>query len=393
MRRGKNMSRNTVLLLLAAAALIAVVVVVLRPEPIQVEAAQVQTGSMRVTVDDQGETRSHDRFVISAPVAGRLMRIELHAGDRVVENQLIGEIAPLPLSAREYDEISARVASAEAMQLEAEQLAHRAEENLVQAKREQARMQKLVKENFVSQQAADQANNVAATAAIEAEAARFRLKAAVAEVKVARSGLAATQAKGAALVPVRAPMAGFILRIPDASERVVAAGAPLLTLGDLRKLEIVIELLSSEAVKVKPGMPVLVEGWGGDQALRAKVRLIEPYAVTKVSALGIEEKRTNVIADFVDPPGRLGDGFRITARIVVWESDKVLKVPASALFRCGEGWCAFTIEEGRAKRGTIKIGQRNPLEAEVLGGLDAGQTVIRYPGNQVQEGARVRLRQ
>lgn len=387
------MSLRKALLLIAAGALIALLVVVLLPEPIEVEAAQVQTGPMQVTVDDQGETRSHDRFVLSAPVAGRLMRIELHAGDRVAENQLIAQIAPLPLSAREYDEITARVASAEAVQREAEQLARRAEENLAQARREQQRVQKLVKDRFVSQQAAEQASNLAATAAIEAEAARFRLKAAIAEVKVARSGLTAAQSKGVALVPVRAPMAGWILRIPDPSERVVSAGAPLLTLGDLTKLEIVVELLSSEAVKVKAGMPLLVEGWGGDQTLRAKVRLIEPYAVTKVSALGIEEKRTNVIADFVDPPGPLGDGFRITARIVIWQADKVLKAPSSALFRCDEGWCAFTIEQGRATRRAVDIGQRNPLEAQVLGGLQEGQTVIRYPGNQVHEGARVRVRQ
>lgn len=393
MKRGKNMSRRNVLLLIAAAALIALLVVVLLPEPLEVEAARVQRGPMQVTVDDQGETRSHDRFVLSAPVAGRLMRIELHAGDRVAENQLIAQIAPLPLSAREHDEITARVASAEAAQREAEQLARRAEANLAQARREQERVRKLVKDGFVSQQAAEQANNVATTAAIEAEAARFRLKAAIAEVKVARSGLSATQSRGAALVPVRAPMDGWILRIPDASERVVSAGTPLLTLGDLNQLEVVVELLSSEAVKVKPGMPVLVEGWGGDRALRAKVRLIEPYAVTKVSALGIEEKRTNVIADFVDPPGPLGDGFRITARIVIWQSDNVLKVPSSALFRCGGGWCVFTIEQERARRRSVEIGQRNPLEAQVLGGLLEGQTVIRYPGNQVHEGVRVRVRQ
>jgi len=386
------MTRKRLLLLLAAGVLIALIIVVLLPEPLEVEAAKVQRGPMQVTVDDQGETRSHDRFVVTAPVAGRLMQIEPHAGDRVVENQVLAQIAPLPLTSREYDEITARVASAEALQREAEQLVHRADENLVHARREHERVQKLVKGGSISQQEAEHASNVAATAAIDLEAARFRLKAAISEVKVARSGLSAVQSKGQTLVPVRAPMAGWILRIPDASERVVAQGAPVLTLGDLTKLEIVAELLSSEAVKVKPGMPLLVEGWGGDQALRAKVRLVEPYAVTKVSALGIEEKRTNVIADFVDPPGPLGDGFRITARIVIWQADNVLKVPASALFRCGDGWCVFTIEQDRARRRAVSIGQRNPLEAQVLGGLDEGQTVIRFPGNQVREGARVRVR-
>ena len=187
-------------------------------------------------------------------------------------------------------------------------------------------------------------------------------------------------------------MSGRILRIHDPSERVVAAGTPLLTIGNLGGLEIVVELLSSEAVKVAPGMPVLVEGWGGDRALRAKVRRVEPYAVTKVSALGIEEKRVNVIADFVDPPGPIGDGFRVTARIVTWQADKVLKVPASALFRCASAWCVFVVEEGRARRRSIEVGHRNLVEAEVNRGLVAGERVIRYPGNEVGDGARVRLR-
>lgn len=188
-------------------------------------------------------------------------------------------------------------------------------------------------------------------------------------------------------------MAGRILRIADASERVVTAGTALLSIGNLGALEVVIELLSSEAVKVAPGMPVLLEGWGGNQALRAQVRRVEPYAVTKVSALGIEEKRVNVIADFVDPPGAIGDGFRVTARIVTWQADKVLKVPASALFRCAPAWCVFVVEDGRARRRSIEVGHRNLGEAEVTGGLSAGQTVVRYPGNDVTDGARVRLRE
>jgi HlyD family secretion protein len=233
------------------------------------------------------------------------------------------------------------------------------------------------------------------TASIEVDAARSRARAAAADVKLAQSGLGIARKDGPGavrLVQVRAPVAGRILRIQDASERVVAAGSPLLTLGELDRLEVVIEFLSSEAVKVKAGMPVLVEGWGGDKALRAKVRLVEPFAATKVSALGIEEKRTNVIADFVDSPGPLGDGFRITARIVTWQAEQALKVPSSALFSCKDGWCVFTVEDGRARRRTIDVGHRNPLEAEVLKGLQAGQVVIRYPGNQLQEGARVRVR-
>lgn len=241
----------------------------------------------------------------------------------------------------------------------------------------------------MSSQAAEQARNAEVTIANEVEAARFRVKSAAAEVALAKSGLIAVQGGADALFKIRSPVAGRILRIADASERVVAAGTPLLTLGDLSKLEVVIELLSTEAVKVKPGMPVILDGWGGKQPLMAKVLRIEPYAFTKVSALGIEEKRSNVIADFVDAPLELGDGYRVNAKIVIWSADSVNKVPASALFRCSEEWCAFVVEKGRAKKHIVKIGQRNAQEAEVLEGLVPGDTVIRHPANQIDEGTRV----
>lgn len=395
MKQDLAMSWKRILVVAAVMSVLGLVAFWLLPQPLEVDASEIVAGPMQVTVDDQGETRRHDRFVLAAPVAGRLMRIDLHDGDAVVENQLLAQIAPLPLSAREHDEISARVASAEALQREAEQRARHAEEDLGQARKESERQQKLVKEGFIAPQAAEQAGNMVITASIEADAARSRARAAAADVKVARSGLGAARTDGPGagrLVQIRAPVAGRILRIQDPSERVVGAGSPLLTLGELDRLEVVVELLSSEAVKVKAGMPVLVEGWGGDKALRAKVRLVEPFAATKVSALGIEEKRTNVIADFVDAPGPLGDGFRITARIVTWQVDKALKVPSSALFSCKEGWCVFAIEDGRARRRSVEVGQRNPTEAEVLKGIAAGQIVIRYPGNQLQEGARVRVR-
>ena len=384
------MTLKRVLLAVVAIALVALLVVLWMPSPVEVDAADVQAGPMRVTVDDQGETRSHDRFVLSAPVAGRLARIALHDGDAVTGGQVVAEIAPLPLSTREREEIVARVAAADALQREAEQRVRHADEDLAQAQRELERTRRLVAEKFVAPQAAERAQNLERTAASEAEAARQRARAAAADAQAARAGLAATRAGG--LVQVRAPTAGRILRVHDASERVVAAGAPLMVVGDLAHLEVVVELLSSDAVKVAAGMPVLIDGWGGDRALRATVRRVEPYAVTKVSALGIEEKRVNVVADFVDPPGAIGDGYRITARIVVWQAEQVLKVPVSALFRCAEAWCVFVVDGGRARRRTVEIGQRNLTEAEVRAGLEAGMRVIRYPSNAVEEGVRVNVR-
>jgi len=381
-------SRKTIYWLAAIAAL-ALIALFFRPAPLRVDIGQVEKGSMQVTVDEQGETRSHDRFVVTAPVAGRLSRIELHDGDAVQENQVVAQIAPLPLSVRERNEQTERIAAAQSQQREAEELVRHAVEDLAQAKRESKRVERLVKDGFMSAQAAEQARNAESTIANEVEAARFRAKSAAAEVRLAKSGLIDARGGEGALFKVRSPVAGRILRIQDPSERVVLPGAPLLTVGDLSKLEVVIELLSSEAVKVKPGMPVILDGWGGSQQLKAKVQRVEPYAFTKVSALGIEEKRTNVVADFVDSPQALGDGYRVNAHIVVWAADQVNKVPASALFRCAEAWCAFVVENGRAKRRVVNIGQRNAQEAEVLDGLKPGDTVIRHPANQIEEGARV----
>lgn len=361
------------------------------PEPIAVERGEVTVGPLQVTIDDQGETRAHDRFVVTAPVSGRLVRIDLHDGDAVAENQVIARIAAVPLSARERDEQAARVAAAEALRREAAQHVRHAEEDLALARRERGRIETLVAAGNLPAQQADLARNAEATAANEADAARFRARSAAAQVKLARAGLAPVRNDGD-LVAVRAPVAGRLLRINDRSERVVAAGTPLMAIGDLGRLEVVIELLSSEAVKVRPGMPVLLDDWGGEQPLRGVVRLVEPFAFTKVSALGVEEKRTNVIVDFVDPPGALGDGFRVTGRIVTWSAAAVTRIPASALFRCGEAWCAFAIEDGRAMRRAVQVGQRNATEAQVLQGLAAGAAVIRHPGNAIEDGARVRIR-
>jgi len=374
----------------AALAVLALSALVFRPAPVRIDIGHVAKGSMQITVEEQGETRSHDRFVVTVPVAGRLTRIELHDGDAVKENQVVAQIAPLPLSVRESSEQTARIAAAQSQQREAEELVRHALEDLAQARRESKRVARLVKDGFMSRQAAEQARNAEITMANEVEAARFRAKSAAAEVRLAKSGLIAVQGGEGALFKVRSPVAGRILRIVDPSERVVAAGTPLLTVGDLSKLEVVIELLSSEAVKVKPGMPVMLDGWGGNQPLKAQVQRVEPHAFTKVSALGIEEKRTNVVADFVDAPQALGDGYRVNAHIVVWSAEQVNKVPASALFRCAEAWCTFVVENGRAKRRVVKIGHSNAQEAEVLEGLAPGETVIRHPANQIEEGARVK---
>ena len=383
------------LYLFAALALAGLVTFFVLPGPLLVDAGEVTTGPMEVTVSDQGETRAHDRFVIAAPVSGRLMRMELHDGDTVSEGQLLAQIAPLPQSIRERQEQRARIDAAEAMLREASEHARHAQDDLALAKIENARTASLVRSGGLPASEGDRARNLEITAVNELQAARFRVASARAQVEVARSGLVAEQIDitHEGVVDIRSPIAGRVLRIDDPSERVVAAGTPLLTIGDLGTLEVVIELLSSEAMKVSPGMAVRLEGYGGDAPLRARVRLVEPLAFTKVSALGVEEKRTNVVADLIDPPGALGHGYRVNAQIVIWRSERATKVPESALFRCGDGaWCAFVIEGARARLRRVRVGRRNALEAEVLGELEPGDRVVRHPGNDLSDGARVRLR-
>jgi HlyD family secretion protein len=213
-------------------------------------------------------------------------------------------------------------------------------------------------------------------------------------VRQARAGLlnAAPGDRVRGLVTLRAPVDSNVLRIPDRSERVVAAGSTLLILGDLKQIEVLIELLSTEAVKVRPGMPVLLDGWGGGSTLKARVARVEPYAFTKVSALGIEEKRVNVLATLEDRPPQLGDGYRLTAHIVTSQIDSALRLPSGAVFRCELSWCSYVLSEGRARRRQLETAARNADYVEVRSGLQAGEQVIIYPANDITDGARVRAR-
>jgi HlyD family secretion protein len=374
--------------LLLGPALIILLVWAFMPESIMVETAQVNKGEILATIDEDGEVRAHDRYVVAAPISGQLMRIVLEEGDSVSAGQALAKIAPIPLSVREREEQTARISAAEALAKEASERMHHAQTDLEQSKREHARVELLAKKGFISSQTAEQARIDETTKSNELEAARYRLQSATADVRAARAPLQVADA--GTTIEVRAPVSGKVLRIVDKSERVVTAGSPLMTLGDPSKLEIVIDVLSADAVKIKPEMPVLLENWGGNQTLHARVRRIDPSAFTKISALGVEEQRVNIVADFVDPPGPLGDGYRVDGRIVVAEKQNVLKVPVSSLFRTGQGWSVFVVKNGRATRRDVDVGLRNATEAEVLRGLEAGNIVIRHPSNRLKEGARVK---
>lgn len=374
---------------------VAAIVVALRPAPMKVDATRVVSGPMRVTIDAEGKTRVHDRFVVAAPVAGRLARIELHRGDSVTRDAVIAQIESMPmqpLDPRQLAEARARVAGAEHLRSEAEAVAEHVRADCEQARRERERAEKLIETGDVARQDFERIRNADQTCRQQLEAARSKARAAGAEVEVAKASLLAIEQAGqsgkAATVLVRAPVGGKVLRVIEESERVVMAGAPLLELSN-RALEVVVDVLSTDAVHIQPGMPALIEGWGGERAFQARVRLTEPAAFTKISALGIEEQRVNVIADFSEAPDPLGDGYRVEAKIVVWEKNDVLKIPVSAIFRRGERWNVFAVEADAARLRDVEIGQRNTAEVEVLSGLKEGDEIIIHPSNQLSEGMRV----
>lgn len=380
---------------LVALSIVVLIVVAFLPSPIKVEAARITRGPLQVTVDEEGEARAHDRFVVASPIAGRLTRVELHDGDPVSLNQVVAVINPLPIDQRERAEITARVKSTEALKQSADEAVDHARADHEQAKRDLRRAEDLVEGGVISRQSLEQARNAETISKNELEAARFKAQAAASDVDVAKAGLIAVesgQSGASRLVTLRSPVRGRVLRVIEKSERVVTSGTPIVVVGDPRKLEVVVDLLSTDAVKVRPGTAMLLENWGGEAAIRARVRTVEPSAFTKVSALGIEEQRANVVADFVDPPAPLGDGYRVEARIIIWEAESVLKVPSSALFRHGDGWSVFVVESGKAVRREVEIGHRSQFEAEVLKGIEEGAQVVLHPTNQISDGSRVESR-
>jgi HlyD family secretion protein len=361
------------------------------PKPVPVDLSRVQKGRLTVTVDEQGKTRARDRYVIAAPVTGRISRLDWQEGDPVKRGQVVARIQPSPLDPRELAETNARVQMNVALQRAAEERVGKARAVYEQARRERERYERLFKTGGISRQAFEQAEKAEITTASELDSARSRAVAAAYEVQMARARLlTAGKSKDGATMEIMSPVHGRVLKIPEKSERVVTAGTSLLVLGDPARLEVVIDLLSSEAVKVKAGMPVRLEGWGGERDLPARVRTVESQGFTKVSALGIEEQRVNVVADLLESPGALGDDYRVEARIVIWEGRNILRIPASALFRSGTDWAVFTDENGRARKRIVEPGQRNPREVEILKGLKEGDWVIAHPTNQIEEGLKIK---
>lgn len=361
----------------------------LRPAPVVVHAAAAVRGALVVTVDEEAETRVRDRYVVAAPVAGRVARIVLQEGDAVGPGTVVARVFPAPLDARAREQAAARVEAAEDAQRAVDAAVAQARAAHTQAQRSVERVRRLAAGALVAPEDLERAELEETSRRRELESAEFRARAAAHDVEAARSALRGGPGDALAL---SAPVRGRVLRIPERSERVVAAGTPLIEIGDPARIEIVSDLLSSDAVKVRPGAPMWIEGWGGDSALRGRLRTVEPSGFTKISALGVEEQRVNVVGDFVDPPGALGDRYRVEIRIVVWEASDILKAPVSALFRSGEGWAVFVVQGGRARVRPVATGHRNTFEAEVTDGLAEGDVVLTHPSDRVADGTRIRVK-
>jgi HlyD family secretion protein len=376
---------------LGYAATAAVVVALLAwwawPEPRIVETARASRGPVQVTIEEDGETRAIDRYGVASPVAGRLLRVMLREGDAVKAGEAVAEIAPLPISAADRDMLEAKLEAARALKLESEERVRRAEADALQAGRERTRVADLVSKRFMSDQALEQAEVSVQTKAADLKAARARAVAAAADVEAARAALTAVRDK-APTVRVASPVNGRVLRIIEKSERVLQPGTVLVTVGDPAALEIVVDVLSNDAVRVKKGMRMLITGWGGAE-VEAVVRIVEPAAFKKISALGVEEQRVNVIGDFKAVPEGVGDAYRVDARIVVAEKADALRVPVGALFRRDGKWTVFVVKDGRLASRGVEVGLRGARNAEVVAGLAENEEVVLYPGNELSEGARV----
>lgn len=393
--------RRLVIWVLAGGITLVLVVLALAPRALPVDLVGVRRGDLVVTLDHEGMTRVRDRFTIAAPFHGRVQRIGLEPGDPVIAGETVLATLlptdPSPLDSRARAGAQARLGAAEAALDRA-----RAERERLAAEREFAlaahqRARQLAAGGLLPEE------NLEA-AATEARARSEALEAAQAAVRGARHDLAAAHAAlleagghagSGAEMALRSPVSGVVLRRIRESEAPVAAGEPLLEVADPADLEVIADFLSADAVRIRPGMAVLLGQWGGDEELRGRVRLVEPAGFMKISALGVEEQRVWVVVDLADPREAwhtLGDAYRVEVRVITTERRDTVLAPGGALFRQGEGWAVFLRQGGRARLRPVTLGERTPLEAEIIAGLDPGDEVVVHPSDAVRDGARITRR-
>ncbi|MBA5604131.1 efflux RND transporter periplasmic adaptor subunit [Duganella sp. FT3S] len=389
--------RRALTILLAFLILAGLLVWSLAPRPVTVQVASITRGPFEQTIDEEGKTRVRERYVVSAPLAGRVARSGYKPGDTVAAGQALAVLTPLApalIDARTQQQLAERVGGAEAARARAQAGMARAQAALRKSESDLARVQKLSKEGFLSPAQLEQADLDLQLARRDLDATRQAVHVADHDLATARAALQLSRGGTPGETwTVRAPVAGTVLKVLQESEGSVILGTPLVELGNPSDIEIVANVLSADAVRIQPGSAVRIERWGGPRSLPGRVRRVEPSAFTKVSALGVEEQRVNLVIDLVsaaDESNGLRDGFRVEVRVVVRSEADALRVPVGALFRQGEDWAVYVVDGGRARLRAVRPGLRNAREAMVLQGLKAGETVVLYPPDTLADGVRVR---
>ena len=396
-----NIRRRIAVITIMACVILAVVYGFM-PKPVPVDVVKVVRGPLRVTIDEEGKTRVRERFVISAPVSGYMRRHELDAGDPVNKGQAVIALEPVRsrvLDPRSRAEAKAAVSAARAALNSAEEKARAAAADAEYAKKRLERNRGLFEQGYIARDLLEQSESDATRTEANRLSAEAAVRTARSELERARASLSYSAAEEGddhgQTVLVRTPVAGRVLKIHHESESVVNSGEPLIDIGDPSQLEVKVEVLSADAVNIRPGTPVLFERWGGDVPLTGMVRIVEPEAFTKVSSLGVEEQRVLVIADITSLPESwksLGDGYRVEASFIIWEGKDVLQVPASALFRREAGWAIFVMKDKRAHLRAVQAGKQNGLTAEIISGVSDGDLVIIHPDESIKDKGRVRIR-
>lgn len=386
------------------AGIVALIVLGMQPQPATVDVVEVLRGPLQVTINDDGQTRIREKYVISAPLAGQLLRIDLDIGDEVVAGEtVIARMEPTDpslLDPRAVAQAQLRVEAAARRVEQAQHNLNQAEIALEYARTEMERYMNLAMEGGATDVKRAEWQLLYHSRTEERQAAQSALEIARFEHELEQAALVRTQAtdegtENSQDFVIHAPISGHVLRLMQESTAVLQPGAPIIEIGDPRELEVVVDVLSSDAVGIPPGAEVRIEQWGGDAPLQGRVRLVEPAGFTKFSALGVEEQRVNVVIDLMSPVSErwnFGDGYRVEAAIVVWEEQDCLKIPSSALFRDGEAWVVFVVEDGVARTRKVGVGQSNGLESQITSGLEPGETVIIHPSDQVADGRRIIVR-
>lgn len=390
--------------ILVGIAIILILVLIFWPKPVEVEISPAARGRFQQTVREDGKTRTRNRYVVSAPLSGTLQRIAFKAGDPVVKDQVVAVLNPsVPplIDIRTGKELKERVGSAESAKKRAESSVERAKVSLNHARSEYERIRELANKNFVSNQDLETADLAVKLGTKELEAAIFQSHGAEHDLEGARAALARYQREAETgkstgeKWEIRSPVSGKVLRVVQENEGVVNSGAPILEIGNPGDLEIVVDVLTSDAVLIHPGAEVSIQRWGGNESLQGRVRLIEPSAFTKFSALGIEEQRVNVIIDIISPADKwkgLEDGFQLDAEITTFKSNNAVKIPASSIFKEGDQWSVYLLSNGRIRKRSVVISHRSGLEAMVEKGIEPGESVVIYPGDEVKDGIRAKLK-